>query len=207
MAAKDITNQRFGKLVALRKSNLVFPDGELRWECICDCGNTKILPGTRLRRGNVKSCGCILKVDQRTHGLAETPEYNIWRHMRDRCSNPNNGSYRDYGGRGIKVCEEWENSFEAFIRDMGPKPGPGYSIERNDNNGNYCKENCRWATKREQANNRRSNVFYEYNGKMMTLAGWCNELNLDYGLVYYRMRAYKWSFEKAIGPKLRVNRK
>lgn len=117
--------------------------------------------------------------------------------MKNRCNNPKAGRYEDYGGRGITVCDEWME-FEAFYRDMGPRPSKHHSIERRENDKGYSKENCHWATKVEQMNNRRNNILYERDGVTKTLAEWCKEKERKYRRVYYRMKRDGWSFEKAI---------
>lgn len=142
----NLTNQRFGRLVALYADPDIRAGQRLAWWCRCDCGETKLIDGNNLRRGLTKSCGCM-----RNHGLTHTGEYQSWSSMRGRCADRNNP---DYGGKGIKVCERW-NDFRTFYADMGPKPSPSHSIDRKDSSGNYEPANCRWATRSEQNANRR----------------------------------------------------
>jgi hypothetical protein len=113
------------------------------------------------------------------HGCSRTKEYISWQGMHARCKNSNNPGFKNYGGRGIKVCERWENSFLNFLQDMGPKPSKDHSLDRIDNNGNYEPSNCRWATQYEQGNNRRNNIFIEHNGKSRSVAEWSRILNLS----------------------------
>ena len=145
----DLTGQRFGKLVVLnstkeRRRNRVV------WQCICDCGNKYRVTSDNLRSGNTQSCGC----SRQKHGMWKTSEYEAWQGMIQRCKNPNNTGYEDYGGRGISVSEEFHD-FQIWYEHIGPKPNPEHTQDRINNDGNYESGNIRWATKTEQQNNRR----------------------------------------------------
>lgn len=160
----DLTGQRFGRLVVLSRAENG-PRNAPYWNVRCDCGTERVTRGASLRTGGSKSCGCLVKDNNRrretTHGEAQgtdhnaTPEYNAWSSMKGRCHNPRDKGYPNYGGRGIEVCESWRNSYQAFLGDVGRRPGPGYSIDRIDVNGNYEPGNVRWATARQQVRNRR----------------------------------------------------
>jgi len=151
------------------------------------------------------SCGCLraelLSVSnvesKTTHGMTATPEYSVWSAMRNRCSYPGDVSFDNYGGRGIRVCSEWDLSFESFYRDMGPRPSLEHSIDRKDNDGPYCKENCRWATRKEQCNNRRSNHLVTYLGETYTISQWSDRLGISKHVIASRLRK-GWSVERAL---------
>ena len=193
----DLTNQRFGRLIAVRKADKVEGRPNSYWECLCDCGNTTTVRINNLKSGFITSCGCFKKEVTYSHGLYRTPEYKTWLGIKERCYNENNPDYPNYGARGIVMSDEWKESFEAFYRDMGVRPSSQHSIDRRENDKGYSKENCRWATYIEQNNNRRDNIYYELDGKLKTLGEWCRDLSLPYCTIYMRMKRGS-SFEDAI---------
>jgi hypothetical protein len=153
---RDVAGQRFGQLTAIRDAGRLRK--EVAWLCHCDCGGSSIVPGYKLRSGATQSCGCRKGSWRHGYGkpLTRHPIYRAWLHMRDRCTNPNHRQWKDYGGRGIAVCERWSN-FTNFLADVGERPTPKHSLDRINNNGNYEPENVRWATKVQQNNNTRRN--------------------------------------------------
>lgn len=141
-----------------------------------------------------------LHLVRESHGMTKTPEYHIWADIIQRCTNPNREWYKDYGGRGIKVCERWRYSFTNFYADMGARPSDKHSVERVNVNGDYSPENCIWATAKIQGNNRRNNRHFEFQGRSQTLSQWCDELGLVYNTVYQRIYD-GWEIKKALTTK------
>lgn len=191
---RDITGQRFHRLVVVGYC------GAGRWLCDCDCGGTATTVTNRLRRGHTRSCGCLQIERAQTvntrHGQSGTLLYKVWGEMLRRCSNPADTHYAEYGGRGITVCERWKN-FENFFADMGERPSKSHSIERRDNDLGYTPENCYWATKKQQARNRRSSVWLTFNGKTQLLIDWCAEVHLSYSCLSTRLYS-GWSVENML---------
>jgi len=171
---------------------------------ICICGKEFTAFLNNIIRGHTKSCGCIkakwAKENRATHGLlrgGHTPEFETWSHLRSRCYNPKNKKYPDYGGRGISVCDRWRFSFENFIIDMGLKPENKYTIERIDNDGDYEPLNCKWASPKEQARNKRNTIIVFYNGVAKPLIEWCEKLGLKYDNIRARKNQKKISAQEA----------
>ena len=167
----DLTNQKFGRLTVIEQAGS--QHGNAYWKCKCSCGAEVIVRGYLLTRQIVVSCGCYRKEHKLKHGLAHTPIYNLWAGIKNRCTNPNVHNYHRYGGRGVTMFEDWINNFQAFYDYVSKLPHygeDGYSLDRINNDGNYEPDNIRWATRKEQARNKRSNHILEYQGVKMTLA-------------------------------------
>ncbi len=175
--------ERFGRLTTVRKMGAY-------WECLCDCGSTCAVPPNQLEHGRQVSCGCYkserIAAMSRVHGLSKLPEYRIWQKMVARCHLETDRGYRLYGLRGISVCDRWRTSVVHFIEDMGVRPSTSYSLERVDNDGNYEKSNCIWATQKQQCNNRRGNLLVEIGGRTMTLKQWSEDSGIGYLTLYGR---------------------
>ena len=206
MAGKpiDLMGQRFGRLVVIERAG-TSKNGQVIWRCLCDCGKEADVLSISLRRGLTRSCGCLSreKVSERTtarnttHGARHTKLYNTWRGMRERCENPSHKSYSDYGGRGISVCAEWQDftAFQKWALASGYKDG--LSLDRIDSNGNYEPSNCRWADKKQQSRNRRSNHLITYKGQTKTAIEWAEQFHINRDTLAMRLKA-GWSVEKAL---------
>jgi len=202
MEVKDHVGQVFSRLRVVRR----VPAGRYtKWLCKCDCGNECIVIGSNLRRGNTTSCGCAhseICRSQIVHGDARggavSTEHVIWQQMRERCRNVDGRHYADYGGRGITVCERWDD-FNNFLEDMGRRPSEAHTLDRfPDNDGNYEPSNCRWATWVDQARNRRSNRIVNFRGRDMCLAEAADLAGLHYACVHGRLKR-GWSVDRALG--------
>jgi hypothetical protein len=209
----DITNfigTKHNRLTILKEVEpILYKKGTARRVlCKCECGKEKVIDFNSIRTSKSKSCGCLNKeVSSRTstkHGLAmlstgvRHPDYCIWIKMKSRCLNPNDKSYKNYGGRGIKVCKEWQESFTSFIDDMGWRPNKKYSLERINYNKDYCPENCKWILKSEQTKNCRRVKLIAYNGKEHCLTDLCKLLGLVYSTMRHRVYDLGIPFEEAI---------
>lgn len=192
----DIAGKRFGRLLVIRRTNDL-------WECRCDCGKIKFLPGGRVRTGNTSSCGCLRTEKRRekllTHGMTNTPEYRSWASMIQRCSNPNGEKFRYYGGAGVRVFTRWLNSFEEFLKYVGKRPTSDHSLDRYpDPNGNYEPGNVRWATKSQQMRNRRTTKLYSAFGKTLCMKGWSEETGINLQTLSWRIHEAGQPIEVAL---------
>lgn len=188
----DLTGQKFGRLTVKGFHGKDKYSHNL-WLCVCDCGNVTITETGALKQGKASSCGCyqVESTIQRhtTHGKTHSRLYRIYAHMKDRCCVPTDKAYKHYGGRGISICEEWANNFQAFY-DWAMANGykSTLSIDRIDVNGNYCPENCRWATDKVQINNRRTTITHAFNTETHTLTEWAEITGLKYSRLYAAYR-------------------
>lgn len=196
-AAIDITGQKFGKLTAIKRNGFDLSPSRkhIKWDCICDCGNTVNVRLNCLKSGNTRSCGCLF-VGNIKHGLSKTVEYQTWARIKARCMDKNHPDYYLYGGRGIKLSKEWDESFTEFYQDIGDRPSNKHSIDRIDVNGDYSKLNCRWATNYTQSRNKRTNRIIEFNGVKMCLSDWAKKLGLNPTSLHERLQ--KWTLEKSL---------
>lgn len=211
----DLTGQRFGRLTVICASRNKYNKRKY-WECECDCGNITFAYTHALIAGKVKSCGCLKDEINTKHGGCIGKEerlYAVWRTMRQRCYDPHTANYKNYGARGIAVCDEWKNDYEAF-RKWALANGYNETAKRNtwlldriDNNGNYTPENCRFVTPTVNSRNRRSTVKATINGETKPVVEWCEILNKDYNLVRGRLQQ-GWNIEDALyRPKQYQNRR
>lgn len=202
----DLVGKRFGYLSVLDFSHTY--KGHSYWLCVCECGGHTVVRGSHLKSGNVTSCGC--RKGNITHYKSGTRLYAIWNNMRERCRNPKTKEYPYYGGRGIKVCDEWLNNFQAFY-DWAmvngydeTAPRGQCTIDRIDNDGNYCPENCRWTTAKVQANNTRRTRFIELDGERHSVTEWARRLGINQSTISMRLNKYGWSAEKALRTEVRL---
>lgn len=199
----DLRGRRFGRLLVLERSeNVFYPSGkpQTTWKCQCDCGNEIVVGAQLLKSGKTKSCGCIVNTQA---GLSHTRQYTIWKQMISRCQNVHDQAFSDYGSRGIEVCKEWlgEYGFQNFYK-WSIKNGyaDNLTIDRINVNGNYEPSNCRWATMKEQQNNRRNNRFLDLNGEKHTIAQWSEITRINAGTIRSRLKL-GWSIEDTLTKK------
>ena len=202
MRSVDLTGQKFGRLTVVRFDHK--ENGRKYYLCQCDCGNFKIVSNHSLKSGNTKSCGCLHKEiliqrnkDNRVHHPENERLLRIWRAMLHRCYKETDEHYDYYGGRGIKVCDDWHN-FETFQEwALANGYADNLTIDRLDGNKDYCPENCSWATMTVQNNHKSDTKWLTYKGKTQSLSDWCRELGLDYFRIKARLNSLGWSVEDA----------
>lgn len=195
---KDLTGQKFGKLTVIELSRKVQSGTRERfyWKCQCECGNEKEIRTDSLTSGRVQSCGCIKKEQDKInltkfhrHKMSNTHIWHTYYAMLHRCNNQDDKRFKNYGGRGITVCDEWKNSFDNFLKwSMENGYEEHLQIDRIDNDGNYEPDNCRWVTRKENCRNRRSNIIVEYKGKQMTLIELSELTGINYGCLFRRYK-------------------
>jgi len=213
MKAPDLAGQTFERLKVVERGPND-PEGRTTWVCICQCGNKKVVSGKHLRNSSVKSCGCLRSDNcgklKFKHGHATKGDthrmFNIWMDIKKRCLNPNHHAYNRYGGRGITICDSWLSSYTNFYSDMGYSHEQHVKIhgeadtciERVDNNKGYSLDNCTWATRLEQSNNRNFVKKFTFNGETLSLAECARKTGLAYKTLRDRIVKYKWPLEKAL---------
>lgn len=198
---KDLSGQKFGKLTVISYAET--RNRKPFWHCLCDCGTLKKLRSDHFQSGNTTSCGCAhIQACKEfpkhiTHGKGHTPEYKIYHKIKQRCHNPNNPSYKNYGGRGIIMCERWYQSFPSFLEDMGTRPSPNHTIERVNNDGLYDPQNCIWATRKVQSRNQRKTIRLIIHNKQASLMEWAEIADIPPHAIRARLMR-GWDAEKAV---------
>jgi len=186
----NLTDRHFNRLTVISEDRT--ENKRTYWLCQCECGREVIVQAQNLTTGHTKSCGCLLKdwirETKTTHGLTRSREFKIWDAMKGRCYRPNDTGFFRYGARGITVCERWLNSFEAFYKDMGPRPTSQHTLERKNNEGPYSPENCVWATKTQQAQNRRSSTYLTFQGKTLCVTEWARVTGIRQPTLFNRLK-------------------
>lgn len=179
--------------------------GQTRWLCLCDCGQKKTVYSSSLRRGHTKSCGCSTRIlnsisHRKSDSVPAGPTRNTWASMNSRCYNRKSPDYAYYGGRGISVCERWQrpDGYWNFVSDMGQRP-EGMTLDREDIDGDYCPENCRWVTRQHQQNNRRTTRFLSHGERTMALGEWAMETGISVKTLWSRLNLYNWPVAQALG--------
>lgn len=205
-AITDLSGRRYGQLLVEHPSHFEQLNKRgnwtLYWRCACACGNSSLVSSANLQSRHVNSCGCLSRAvtvaRNLKHGLNKHGLYGTWKAMRQRCLNPKSLSFKNYGGRGITISAAWD-SFETFVQDMAAGYEAGLTLDRRDNDGPYCKENCRWATRKVQANNQRGNVIITHLGQSLTPAQWEAKTGVKAYNIRQRLLRYRWPIEKALG--------
>lgn len=200
---------KFGRLTVLKTWMAQYGKARrAKYLCRCDCGKEREVWSHCLKSGHTKSCGCLhregLTKRLTKHGLSKTPTWAVWFGMLARCQEPNNASFKHYGGRGIKVCDRWSsdiNGFQNFLADMGERPGGDYQLDREDNNGGYEPGNCRWVTGKVNCRNKRNNRLITHAGEAMCLSAWAERLGLSKNCLHARLK--NWSVERALATPLK----
>lgn len=195
---QNLAGQKFGRWTVISFAGKSASKNH-RWLCCCDCGTEQVVQAGCLNYGATKSCGCLRRELYTTHGMSKHPIFNAWRDMLARCATLSHKSFHNYGGRGIKVCPRWLNSFENFYADMGDRPSEKHSLDRINNDGNYEPGNCKWSTQREQTRNTRRNRRLTFRGKTQCVTAWAEELGVSITAIRDRL-SRGWSDERALTP-------
>ena len=198
--ALDLAGKVFGKLTVLSRNGST-KSGIALWTCRCECGTESIVYSSKLKNGYTKSCGCLKGMQGETHGESGsnlTAEYRTWASIKRRCYNAEREEYLRYGAIGISVCERWLDNYDNFLSDMGRRPSDDHSIERVNNGEGYSPSNCIWATRHIQNRNKRSNIWWTFDGRTQVVADWAKELGIPHTTLFMRVNKYNWSVEKAL---------
>ena len=197
----DLAGIKFGRFTAQTS----IPGSRPHWRCLCECGTIKDVYASELIRGKVRSCGCMAKDQLRKISNGNKRKYSrsnfkrersSWENMIDRCHNEKSVGFKNYGAKGVYVCERWRDSFENFLKDMGPRPSEK-TLDRIDPHQGYFPENCRWSTRKEQANNRKNNRLLTYKGKTQTISQWSDETGVKWHTIRTRLNL-GWPLEKVL---------